>query len=140
MTKAILKADPSAKGLKDSGARAEFETGAVRDLSTGKGRCDLLPAYTILRIARHYEKGTAKYGERNWEKGIPLHRYVDSAMRHLFSHMDGRRDEDHMAAAAWNLLCFLETEERIRRGVLPESLAAGMVPPETLHKNPEVPS
>ena len=29
--------------LKDSGARREFESGAVRDISEGKGRCDLLP-------------------------------------------------------------------------------------------------
>ena len=29
--------------IKDSGARREFETGAVRDIQDGKGRCDLLP-------------------------------------------------------------------------------------------------
>lgn len=29
--------------IKDSGAREEFETGAVRDTQEGKGRCDLLP-------------------------------------------------------------------------------------------------
>ncbi len=29
--------------IKDSGARREFETGAVRDVAEGKGRCDLLP-------------------------------------------------------------------------------------------------
>ena len=29
--------------IKDSGERREFETGAVRDIQEGKGRCDLLP-------------------------------------------------------------------------------------------------
>ena len=29
--------------IKDSGARREFESGAVRDMAEGKGRCDLLP-------------------------------------------------------------------------------------------------
>lgn len=29
--------------IKDSGARREFDTGAVRDIAEGKGRCDLLP-------------------------------------------------------------------------------------------------
>lgn len=29
--------------LKDSGNRREFETGAVRDMQEGKGRCDLIP-------------------------------------------------------------------------------------------------
>lgn len=29
--------------IKDSGDRREYETGAVRDMAAGKGRCDLLP-------------------------------------------------------------------------------------------------
>lgn len=29
--------------IKDSGDRTEFESGAVRDMHEGKGRCDLLP-------------------------------------------------------------------------------------------------
>ena len=29
--------------IKDSGNRREFESGAVRDIQEGKGRCDLLP-------------------------------------------------------------------------------------------------
>ena len=29
--------------IKDSGERREFESGAVRDIQVGKGRCDLLP-------------------------------------------------------------------------------------------------
>lgn len=27
----------------DSGTRREFDTGAVRDMAEGKGRCDLMP-------------------------------------------------------------------------------------------------
>lgn len=34
--------------LKDSGARREFESGAVRDIQEGKGRCDLLPLTQLL--------------------------------------------------------------------------------------------
>lgn len=33
----------SAQKIKDSGNRREFETGAVRDMAEGKGRCDLMP-------------------------------------------------------------------------------------------------
>ena len=29
--------------IKDSGNRTEYETGAVRDIQEGKGRCDLMP-------------------------------------------------------------------------------------------------
>lgn len=36
--------------LKDSGERKIFETGATRDISKGKGRCDLLPLDTIVYI------------------------------------------------------------------------------------------
>lgn len=36
--------------IKDSGNRREFETGAVRDIQEGKGRCDLLPLDTMAYI------------------------------------------------------------------------------------------
>ena len=35
--------------IKDSGTRRQFDSGAVRDMQEGKGRCDLLPACAILR-------------------------------------------------------------------------------------------
>ena len=33
--------------LQDSGNRREFDSGAVRDINEGKGRCDLLPLGVI---------------------------------------------------------------------------------------------
>jgi hypothetical protein len=108
--------------VKDSGERQEFETGAVRDTGTGKGRFDLLPSYAITRVAQHFENGAVKYADENWRKGIPLRRYLDSALRHLFKFLEGQRDEDHAAAAAWNILALIETEEMIRRSRLPASL------------------
>lgn len=98
--------------IKDSGDRTQFETGAVRDMQEGKGRCDLLPPAALLRIAKHFEAGAVKYGDRNWELGIPMHSFVDSGIRHLLKYMDGWTDEDHLCAAAWNILCALETEEK----------------------------
>jgi len=96
--------------VKDSGERRLFETGAVRDIQKGKGRFDLLPPKAITRLAKHFENGAAKYGDRNWEKGINISCYVDSALRHLFTYLDGEYDEDHLAAAAWNCLCAIQTE------------------------------
>lgn len=98
--------------IKDSGDRTQFESGAVRDIQKGKGRCDLLPPAALLRIAKHFEAGAVKYGDRNWELGIPMHSFVDSGIRHLLKYMDGWTDEDHLCAAAWNILCALETEEK----------------------------
>lgn len=108
--------------VKDSGVREQFETGSVRDSRQGKGRYDLLPAKAIRRIARHYEAGARKYGDNNYLKGQPISRYMDSALRHLFNHIEGQRDEDHLAASCWNLLAAIETEERVRIGKLPPEL------------------
>lgn len=142
--------------IKDSGARREFSTGAVRDISEWKGRCDLLPLdvvadlfgggypmdiltdldgfvrggagydlldairnfcawhdWTIeemlLEVSVHFEQGAKKYAERNWELGIPLHCYIDSAVRHFLKVSRGDTDERHDRAFCWNLLCALWT-------------------------------
>ena len=76
--------------IKDSGQRRDFGTGAVRDMAQGKGRFDLIPWQTIRALAIHYEKGCKKYGDRNWEKGIPVNSFLDSAVRHLAQVIDGR--------------------------------------------------
>lgn len=89
-----------------------YETGAVRDTG-GKGRCDLLPHSALLRVARHMENSLADHEERNWERGLPMHCFLDSAMRHVFKYMDGQTDEDHLAAAATNLLMALWTEAHL---------------------------
>lgn len=103
--------------IKDSGERTQFydddgNPTAVRDMHTGKGRFDLLPMCVLMRLARHYENGCLKYGERNWEKGIPCHSFADSAMRHIVKYMDGWKDEDHLIAAIWNLCGLAWTEEK----------------------------
>ena len=90
--------------IKDSGDRTEFETGAKRDIQHGKGRMDLLPWYGIMEVSKHCEEGAEKYGEHNVDKGIPLHSLCDSAARHLAKFIAGEMDEDHLRAAAWNLL------------------------------------
>jgi hypothetical protein len=113
---------PSQSILKDSGTRSHFETGAVRDGQEGKGRMDLLPMRALRELSMLYEAGSKKYGDRNWEKGIPTHRYVDSAMRHLAEFMSGHADERHATAAFWNVAGLIDTMLRIREGLLPASL------------------
>ena len=98
--------------IKDSGNRRGFESGAVRDMAEGKGRCDLLPACAILRLSKHYENGAKKYEDRNWERGIPISVMIDSGMRHLLKYMDGQTDEDHLVAAAWNIMGAMWMEEK----------------------------
>lgn len=135
--------------IKDSGDRREFDSGAVRDMQEGKGRCDLLPldvvaeflsddilpeiyefqrtgdvthlyvalagfgewdpATMILEVAKHFEEGCKKYGENNWQKGIPAKVYVDSGTRHYLKWLRGDTDEPHDRAFCWNLLCCIWT-------------------------------
>lgn len=108
----------------DSGVRQEFATGSVRDTREGKGRYDLISTIALRRLAQHYENGAVKYGDRNWEKGQPLNRYWDSAVRHLINWLEGERSEDHLAAAAWNVFSIIHTEELIAQGKLPKELNA----------------
>jgi len=108
--------------VKDSGQRQEFQTGSVRDTRDGKGRFDLITPIGLKRLAKHYENGAKKYGDRNWEKGQPLSRYLDSLIRHAYGLLEGKRDEDHAAAIAWNAMAYIHTEELIERGLLPKEL------------------
>lgn len=151
--------------IKDSGERTEFETGAVRDIQEGKGRCDLLPldvlgyindmaefpnindpnisevfrhiheftrsgdcenllralvsfmdmdafgswATMYLEVSIHFEDGAKKYGENNWQNGIPVRCYVNSALRHFIKWLRGDDDEPHDRAFCWNILCGIWT-------------------------------
>lgn len=155
----------------DSGARVEFDSGAVRDIKEGKGRCDLLPLdvvvlvegitiandvikeiksfnveskYKILicierykeslnidylvyslvlfsdilcsigkihnwcdawiELSKHYEEGAKKYSDRNWQKGIPVHSFIDSATRHYMKWLYEWNDEPHDRAFMWNIV------------------------------------
>lgn len=158
--------------LKDSGERKIFETGAARDISEGKGRCDLLPLDTIayildpgsmfiyysvhysnsshitmlkketrtiltsvneflktgeveklreaiyafcdqnnwdpttmlLELSVHYEDGARKYADNNWKKGLPVHCFIDSGLRHYFKWLRGDEDEPHDRAFIWNMV------------------------------------
>lgn len=65
----------------------------------------------ILEVAKHYEDGCVKYGERNWQKGIDLHCYIDSGVRHYLKWRRGDTDEAHDRAFLWNMLGAMWTQE-----------------------------
>jgi hypothetical protein len=109
-------------GLADSGRRVNFDTGGQREMLPGKGRPILLSPMVLRRLAQHMEAGAIKYDERNWEKGLPLSSFIDSAQRHLLDLQEGLTDEDHAVAALWNMHCFIHTAIMIGRGKLPEYL------------------
>lgn len=65
----------------------------------------------ILEVSKHYEEGAKKYGEYNWQKGIPISRYIDSAVRHYLKHKARHTDEPHDRAFVWNILSAIWTME-----------------------------
>lgn len=87
-----------------------FATGAVRDSAQGKGRYDLLPWGAIHALAQHCERGALHYGERNVDKGIPQHSFIDSGLRHLSMYTQGDAEDHHLVAALWNIAWALEQE------------------------------
>ena len=98
--------------INDGGERISYgEKMAIREPSIGKGRFDLVTPFGLERLAKWYELGSKKYADRNWEKGMPISRYVDSAMRHLVKFIMGKDDEDHLAACAWNIFAIMHHQE-----------------------------
>jgi hypothetical protein len=108
--------------IKVTGAPTVYPSGTKRDNRAGKGRYVLIPARALRRVALHYQKGGALYGENDWRKGMPFSDLLDSGIRHCFDRGQGKTDEDHLAAAVWNLLNLMDEEERIKEGHLPAEL------------------
>jgi len=65
----------------------------------------------MLAVSKQYESGCVKYGERNWEKGQPLHVFIDSGVRHYLKCLRRDVDEPHDKAFLWNMLGALWTHE-----------------------------
>ena len=59
----------------------------------------------LLEVSKHFEEGAAKYGDNNWQKGIPAECYMDSAIRHYLKWRREDNDEDHARAFVWNVMC-----------------------------------
>lgn len=86
-------------------------TGAVMHLYQVLSMCNLFNDKTtmLLEVSKHFEEGAAKYGEYNWQHGIPVRCYIDSAVRHYLKHLRGDTDEPHDRAFVWNIMCCIWT-------------------------------
>ena len=83
--------------------------------------CDIINKFTemhfpskadmFLELSIHFKQGAEKYDEENWRKGIPIHSYFDSAIRHYMKFIRGDNDEPHNRAFIWNLVCMAWTLE-----------------------------
>ena len=81
--------------------------GVLREAPAQVGYAD--HATMFLEVAKHFEEGAKKYGENNWQKGIPVRCYIDSAVRHYLKWIRGDKDEPHDRAFCWNIICAIWT-------------------------------
>ena len=108
---------------KDSGERAEYASGMVRDTDKGKPRFDLLlplgvpyEQQMLTRFAALMARGAEKYSERNWEQAnspAEVERMKSSALRHMMQWLAGETDEDHASAVFFNIMAAEATEWRM---------------------------
>lgn len=98
---------------KDSGERATFSGGMVRDTEQGKTLWHkVFDGPLLRRWAELLTRGAAKYpddedtGQANWMKAegpAELNRFRRSAFRHFMQWYNGEIDEDHAAAVFFNI-------------------------------------
>ncbi len=92
---------------------ARFSTGAVRSTDADGERWDLITPIGLRRLAETCAEGARKYGEHNWQKGIPASVMLNHAIRHIYLYLAGDNSEDHLAHAAWNILGVCHFEEAL---------------------------
>lgn len=115
----------------------EYKTGGKR--SSRVPRYDLIPGIFINRLAKRFtgnietkDGGAAKYGEYNWEKGLPTSDVINHIIEHLLEYQDTFRNsckafqgdmshvardmesfskiEDHLAGAAFGIAVLMYQE------------------------------
>lgn len=109
----------SSAPLPSTGQSRQFSTGAHRDSDAGKPRLDLASPFAKERLGILLARGVAKFGDRNWEKGMPLGQFLASAERHLNAFKKGDTSEDHLAAIVFNIDAIMHGQEMIARGRWP---------------------
>lgn len=93
-----------------AGDTVKFASGAVRSSDAEATRYDLISPIGLEAVARTCADGAAKYGDWNWERGMPAHDLLNHALRHIYRYLAGDRSEDHLPHAAWGLLAAIHSE------------------------------
>ena len=102
---------PVAVRKKPAGTTEKFGTGAVRSDTVEAFRYDLVSPIGLREVARTCAEGAAKYGDWNWEKGMPVHDLLNHAIAHIYQFLSGDRNEPHLGHAAWNVLAAIHSQE-----------------------------
>jgi len=89
-----------------------FDSGAVRDSNEGKSRPDLISPYMLEALGNVMAKGANKYGDRNWERGMPPEVFKESAARHYVAWMMDKTDEDHACQLIFNVMAWVHFRDK----------------------------
>lgn len=95
--------------------------GLGRRDNAGKARFDLVPPEATEAVARVFQHGAEKYGDRNWQRGMPWSVAYASCMRHLNAwyrgeDLDVESNLSHLSHAATNLMMLLWYERNYLNG------------------------
>jgi hypothetical protein len=75
-------------------------------------RQEFLPRERVAHLyAQALHEGSLKYGERNWERGIPESNLVNHALFHLFKLNEGDTSENHLSHLVWNVMTIIHFRE-----------------------------
>ena len=66
-----------------------FASGAVRGTDAENVRFDLITPIGLRRLAETCAEGAKKYGDHNWQKGMPASVMLNHAIRHVYLWLQG---------------------------------------------------
>ena len=91
------------------------ETEIVENESGGKQsrldyRFDLIDAKALFQLANILHEGEQKYGKDNWRK-IESNEHLNHALSHIYAHLAGDKQDDHVGHAYCRLMIAIGTME-----------------------------
>lgn len=89
-----------------------FATGAQRTPSLDMLRYDLINCVMVKALAEIMTEGVPKYGERNYEKGIPYSEMYNHLMSHLMAWRRGDTSEPHLKKVLWGIAVLVYYEAK----------------------------
>lgn len=89
----------------------KYASGAVRSSDAEATRYDLITPIGLAAVAAACAEGAQRYGDYNWERGMPANDMLNHALRHIYLFLSGCRSEDHLGHAAWNVMAAIHSLE-----------------------------
>lgn len=123
--------------INNNQSKTVFSTGAVRDTNSSKeDYIESISWLTLRRFAQYMSSKAAVYGRGNWAKGIPIDSYEQSLLRHIQKYLANKYynaglepNEDHLAAAMFNLQGIIHEEEKLKIALKDEAKKASETEP-----------